>query len=168
MMPVRSLLAVRVAEDEAVFPAVLHQPLLHRRGCLPLVQLLIAGVHNVHCQTQFVLTGAGTATTVAAFWSASSALYPGGHEPLDFAREQGFLLAVGTVGGADDRSVPRRPAGVHHGLQGWVTALVDGLSAPQVGDGDGVTRWKRRPRVDQSQIPVGRGDKGGVGGVDKG
>lgn len=73
----RLLLLVRgIAKNEAVLPAVLHQPLLDRGVLLGSVQHLILGVHNVHGQAQLVLAGAGTATSLAALAMASDRLFP--------------------------------------------------------------------------------------------
>ena len=70
----RLLLLVRgIAKNEAVLPAVLHQPLLDRGVLLGSVQHLILGVHNVHGQAQLV---PGTATSLAALAMASDRLFP--------------------------------------------------------------------------------------------
>ena len=52
--------ALRIAQDKAVFPAMLHQPLLAGQACLDLLQIPgTAAIDNVHRQAAVMLTGAG-------------------------------------------------------------------------------------------------------------
>ena len=52
-------LVAGIAEDEAELPAVLHQPLLSRRGCLSGVQRPVAVIHDIHHQAGLMFAGAG-------------------------------------------------------------------------------------------------------------
>lgn len=48
-----------IAENEAVFSAMGHEPLLNRLVLLLLVQQLIILVHDIYCQPSLVLAGTG-------------------------------------------------------------------------------------------------------------
>ena len=58
---------VGVAKDEAVAPAIFHEPLLSGSSFLLGIQLLIAFINDVHRKTQFMLAGAGISDSLSGF-----------------------------------------------------------------------------------------------------
>ena len=107
----------RITEDEAVLPAVLHQPLLLRRVLLFLVQDLIAGGYNVQSQAGLVLAGAGLGHPPGGLRLHPVLRHTGGPDPRHLVPVQPGLSGLCPVSGADDGVQARLPAVGEHVIQ---------------------------------------------------
>ena len=137
--------------DEAVPPGVGHEPLLGGGVLLLVGQILHVGVHDVHRQTQLVLAGAGNGHGLGRLHLGLLLAHAAVDQPLYLVVVQTLLRLLRPVGGAQERAVARRLAGVHHLLEGLVAPAVD---LPAVAERHQIRRpavRQRVPRVHQRQ-----------------
>ena len=144
----------RVAEDEAVLPAVLHQPFLLRRVLLLLVQDLVAGGHDVQGQAGLVLAGAGRGHPAGGLRLHLVLRHAGGADPGHLVVVQPGLGGLRPVGGADDGREPRLPAVGEHGVQIVIDPRVHLEAVGQGGQLHLIVLRQRVPGVHQQQPPI--------------
>ena len=143
----------RISQDKAVLPAVLHEPALLGGLRLLFVQQLVAAGHDVQGQTGMVLAGTGFGHPFGSFgYGVCFGIAPGQVLPR-LVVKQLLLFFPGAEGGADQRIQPGGPGVIHHILQIRIGPLVNGMTAPQLGHGDGIVLRQGIPGVDQHQIP---------------
>ena len=137
-----------IAQDEAVFHTVGHQPPLDRGVLLPLVQKLVGQVHDVHRQPGLVLAGSGAGHPPGGLFLRLLPYVAPGQPVLHLGGKQPLLGVPASPGGADHGLKPRRPAIVHHPLKGGIGAAVHGVAVFELG------QLRHREALRQRVLPV--------------
>ena len=120
--------SVGIAENKAIFPAMLHQPFLGGGVFLIFVQIGITAVDQVHGQTQLMLAGAGGGDDLSGFLPGFLSVVTLLYKIIHLLVKEGFLGGLPTIGGYDPDLVTCFFAGAQHFQQRVYAALIQGVA----------------------------------------
>ena len=130
---------------------MLHKPNLGRPVCLAFIQQRMIFIHNVHCQTQLMLAGAGNGYLSGGNDLCLLFLIAFLHHPLYLIVKKPGLIRLGAIGRADLGVIALGPAICQHLQQGLI-ALLGHIEFIQLHPLHGIVLGNRIPGIHQGDL----------------